>query len=296
MPWQAWLWWAALGLIASQLWFLAASGESMTARHWTLFSATDGPPSSDVRTLLVDGPSIWVGTASGVARYDGRWTSYSSLLGAGAGLVRNALTLPFGQATALTGDEQSHQLWAGTRDGHIAEWSGSTWRAVAKLAAPVQALIFHDGELWAGTERGLLRMSPGGDISALPGEEIEVRTLAHTAARIWVGSRHGLQELDPVVGEIRQVPLQNQLGETLSGSVDAIWVENDDLIWLGMGHWLVGYRPSTGDVSTYLPFDSLTAQITGLAGIPGKEIWVTSNGGVAVNYLLRRNEVTDART
>jgi ligand-binding sensor domain-containing protein len=296
VPWQAWLWCATLGLIASQLWFLAAAGESMTARHWTLFSAADGPPSSDIRTLLVDGPILWVGTASGVARYDGRWTPYPNLIDARTPPPRNVATLPFGKVTALTGGEQAHELWAGTQEGRIAGWNGSAWRAVAELAAPVRALFFHAGQLWVATERGLLRVSPRGNVAALQMQETDIHTLARTSDRIWVGTRHGLLGLDPRSGESRRIPLLNELGENLSGGVSAIWVEDDDHIWLGLAHWLVGYHPSTGEISTYLPFDLLGTQISGLAGIPGKELWVTSNSGAAVRYIMQGDGLTGART
>ena len=268
----------------------------MPARYWTIFSQQDGLLSSDIHTILVDGPTIWVGTAAGVERYDGRWRSYPTLLGAPEGLAHKAITLPFGEVTALAADEHTQQLWAGTRDGRVARWNGDTWHAVASVDAPVRALAYYADALWVATERGLLRTAPNGDTTMVPLGDMAVYALAHSAGHLWAGTKNGLWEVDPTRYETRQVSLRNEQGETLKWPVSAIWVEDDDSMWLGMERWVVGYHPSTGETSTYPLFDTTAPRITGLTGTPDDSIWATSNSGAAVKYLLRGGTLTDAHT
>ena len=294
-PTRAWLWFATLSLLASQLWILSARAELMPDRQWTIFSPPDGPLSSDIHTLLVAGPTIWVGTASGVSSYDGRWTSYATLLGFPAGLVNTARTQPFGEVTALAASESAQQLWAGTRDGRVARWDGGEWHEIADVAAPVHALAHHADQVWVGTERGLLRITQNGDSSLAPLGEIPVYALALSDDHLWVGTQHGLWEVDPASDEARPVALHGEQGEPLDGPVSAIWVEGDDRVWLGMERSVIGYRPSTGETSTKRAFTSSTSHITGLTGTPGASLWVTSDTGLAVQYLLRGGKLANAR-
>lgn len=73
-----------------------------------LFSASTGDlPSDEVRDLTFRGGEVWVGTSTGVARYDGSvWETYTRLDG-----------LPSDDVRALSVDARDSRLWLATPAG-----------------------------------------------------------------------------------------------------------------------------------------------------------------------------------
>jgi ligand-binding sensor domain-containing protein len=144
-----------------------------------------------------DGGSLWMGTTSGVAQWDGdRWRVFGQRQGLAGNWV-DALcpTTAFGVPGLLAGGV-----------GGLSLWQGGRWRPVRVPGLPIgeaQALleVHHPGkspDLWVGTSTlGLLRNSGGrweriGKAQGLPAEDVFcLHATEEPGGSVWVGFRGG---------------------------------------------------------------------------------------------------------
>jgi signal transduction histidine kinase/CheY-like chemotaxis protein/streptogramin lyase len=162
-----------------QVWSLAYAGKSLwigTNRHGICRREENGTlvryradpadparlPDDTIYSLLADPQGrVWVGTGSGVARWDGqRFTRIATEVLGGKSVFR------------LT-REPDGTIWAGTEGGLFRiDADGSARRAPWKLSADVRAAtVVHDrnGGYWLGTADGLYRGNQG-DVQLLAGD------------------------------------------------------------------------------------------------------------------------------
>lgn len=138
-----------------------ASGIARWDGRWTLFDEASGLPSGNLYTLVEGGGTLWAGTARGPARWTGsRW---EALPGKGPwthGAVR---------AILVTGSPQEPEVWVGA-DGGLGCLKGKAWQWLGRaggLPSPmVTALLKGEGAegrsgLWVGTQGGLAVGEPG---------------------------------------------------------------------------------------------------------------------------------------
>jgi ligand-binding sensor domain-containing protein len=129
---------------------IVASGQ---VSAWAVFDTAHSPlPHNQVQAIASDSSSVWIGTAGGLARYDGaQWATYDTINSPLPSLNIRAL------ATAGRG-----KVWIGTDRG-IALRDGDAWRVFDSTNAPVPdptvTSLARDagGAIWAGTEYGLAR-------------------------------------------------------------------------------------------------------------------------------------------
>ncbi|MBU2180695.1 MAG: diguanylate cyclase, partial [Gammaproteobacteria bacterium] len=124
------------------------------------YSLQQGLPSNFVRTLLSDDESLWVGTRSGVTRWQKASNSFESLL-----LSNDQPMTEFVNALAKTPDGT---LWVGTTNGLYALPSGETkLTSIFHLPDDPQSLsdnlisgllVDANGQLWVDTRGGLNRL------------------------------------------------------------------------------------------------------------------------------------------
>ncbi|MEK7400470.1 MAG: tetratricopeptide repeat protein, partial [Candidatus Poribacteria bacterium] len=76
---------------------------------WDIYSVSDGLPSDNIKALALDKNRVWIGTASGVAQFD---IKSSSFIG--------SIILPNTDITALAVDET--YLWIGTADSLVKQY------------------------------------------------------------------------------------------------------------------------------------------------------------------------------
>ena len=180
----------AVGTVAASDGGAKFSLQSMTARRWT---KEDGLPDDDVTAVLQtrDG-YLWVGTAGGLARFDGVRFTVITLPAANSNQVL--------RVTALC-EDQSGRLWIGTQQGGLlwyaadvlqrfASGSGGLNRAVTSIAADV------GGDLWIGTPEGLDRIRGAvvtrfGVADGLPGEFVSSVHAARSGS-VYITTRAGM--------------------------------------------------------------------------------------------------------
>jgi ligand-binding sensor domain-containing protein len=172
--------------------FLALRGKTGRAsvEKWVRIETADGLPDDDIRALCEDRQGrLWVGTAGGLACYDGTsWRTYGTTDG-----------LPDDDIRALCENRQG-RLWVGTAGG-LACYDGTSWRTYGTTDGlpddDIQTLCEdRQGRLWAGTYQGGLACYDGTSwrtyrrADGLPDDDIQ--TLCEDRqGRLWVGTYQG---------------------------------------------------------------------------------------------------------
>jgi len=136
---------------------LCVAAATAAAQPWAFepIDSRDGLPHNTVNALLQDARGfLWIGTADGLARYDGRrFEVYRRRPGQEGTLASNTI-----QALALTPDGT---LWVGTSAGVCRLEDEATGRfACADPQLDVLQLLYAEGGLWAGTVDGAWRLDP----------------------------------------------------------------------------------------------------------------------------------------
>ena len=153
------------------------------------FNVDDGLPHNSAAKIIQAGDGyMWIGTESGLARFDGvRMTSY-----------RTATTpaLPHNYIRVMEVDRQGY-LWIGTQRGLARHRAGTFERMTALDGMAIAAIAAtRRGEVWVGTTMGGLWSFRDGQWRShanAPGlAEKEISCLFVDAAdRLWVGTRTG---------------------------------------------------------------------------------------------------------
>ena len=158
-----------------------------------LFRIEDGLPQNRIRALCQtpDG-YLWIGTAEGLARFDGlRFTIFDQ---SNAPALRDdgILTLRVGRDGAL---------WIGTEGGGLVRYMGGVFRnygANEGLTNGFVRAIFEDGHktLWVGTDRGFFRGDGDRFVRLDNTPEVPLASVVgigeDDAGRIWVATGSGL--------------------------------------------------------------------------------------------------------
>jgi signal transduction histidine kinase/BarA-like signal transduction histidine kinase len=175
----------------------------------------EGLPSSKVNAVVQDGPGfIWVGTASGLARFDG--VTFST-----PGLGPDAShPLPAMAVTALLVDRDG-RVWMGGAELGLGRYDPVTgafihWRD-GLVDADVRVLEqTRDGTIWVGTADGLDRIDADGSglehIGTGPGAlaTASIHALkADEEGRLWIGSESGIDMLGPDGHGVAHAPFED---------------------------------------------------------------------------------------
>jgi len=202
-----------------------ASLTQYTQNQWT---TEDGLPANTMRSMAKAGDGfLWLGTYSGLARFDGsdflvfsprnsdllhstsmRWMATapdgevwvacdkSGVLGAKGNTIRQIVAPETVKARVLSFAFQQDKTWIGTRGNGIFIYENGK---VHKLEherlqkAKVQALDFSpDQELWVGTNKGLFVFSESGELLREFPEVKDVLSVAITESHVFVGTSYAL--------------------------------------------------------------------------------------------------------
>ncbi len=206
------------------------------------YTASDGLAGDDVRAILQDARGfLWIGTTSGLSRFDGReFRTYGTADG-----------LPHLSVTALLEDDDG-TLWVATAGGLARLATGAQSFAVAPLEqhAGGVRLLHRDrnGTLWIASGPHLCALSREGnknhclEISAPteppPGGELEITAIAEEAdGTWWLGTNWGLLERRPdgtmIPWRIKPTPDDD--------NVNHLAVDREGKLWIT--HWGIAHKP-----------------------------------------------------
>ncbi len=234
--------------------------------HWESFDDIDGL-CHECWCLLEDvAGNIWIGTRSGLSRYDGRgFANLSDVDGLADNNVqclqqdskgrlwigtRNGLSrydgaefVTFTQRDGLAGDyvqclhlDQQGHLWIGTRSG-LSRYDGQTFTNISDedgLASNNIQYIYQDrdGNIWIGTSRGLSRHNDGEIVSFTTKDGLPDGYVycihQDEAGNIWIGTNSGLSRYDGA----EFVTFTQQDGLPLN-QIQRVFQDIEGNIWIG---------------------------------------------------------------
>lgn len=209
----------------------------------------EGLSQSTVNCIFQDSRGfIWLGTESGLDRYDGYSIhAYNRQRG-------NPNALASDYIWQIAEDKQGH-LWLATDDGGVARWSARTdgfeqfrhdpQRPDSLASDSTRTLLIDaQGRVWVGTQdAGLDVLDPStgrvrhfrhrdGDPHSLPADAVYA-LYADRAGRIWVGTDGGLSRFRPGRGDFVTYTRQPD-GSGLSDSrVRVIFQDGNGILWIG---------------------------------------------------------------
>ncbi len=274
---------------------------------------------SFITCLLEDhGGHLWVGSWSGLLRYDGHTIRhYQQGRNLDSGLVTNKITTLY--------EDRQQRLWIGTHNGGFYRYDREQDRLIPYRRDPDTAnSLNHDnvsdilqdrfGYLWIATENGLNRFDPDTeDFTLYQHVPNDRRTLIHSFitslheeedGTLWIGTDTGLNRLvrqadgSPdyfVQYDLSQVPTELAEGGTtflrqnFTLAIKSV-VDSPGHLWLGTKQGLLRFRPDSTapggfalKLYHHLPDDPHSLTTDDVANIwqdrPG-ELWVGTNDGL----------------
>jgi len=303
----------AQALLAVALVGGARAQPGQTELRFAHLTADDGLSRNWVRTTVRDRRGfLWIGTRSGLNRYDGRrFTTYRHTPDRPGSLPSSIVWSVY--------EDRRGRLWVGTASGSDSAAAEGEPGGLALydrendlfvripsgpgkggLADTFVKVITEDrgGRLWVGTRVGLESVSlEDGDVSvqsyALPVGSVPLRLvnaiLEDSAGDLWVGSEAGLHRFS--VREARFVPWARSEGDRLLAGADVqdLTLGEDGVLWVataGLGLFLLD--PERGVLAHHVPRPGDPSslghlRIRCLARDAQGRVWVgTENGGLSV--------------
>ncbi len=254
---------------------------------------SNGLPNSQVTVAIEDNDGfLWVGTPSGLARWDGyRFRSY-------AVHREEAGTLPDNFIQSLHVDTGGN-VWAALTAGGLARYDRARDRFDVIPLDPrspnrvVRAIADDgDGGLWIGTEDGLDHLSTGAAVTKrfigpipeagiLRSQRI-LTLLRDRSGSLWVGTAAGLFRFDRLAGDFISIPI---IGAKNSfASISALFEDGEGRLWIGTsaqgafvlekGEGAPRAVQEKGEVGS-----PLEAQwVTGITEVTAGHIWFSTRG------------------
>ena len=258
-PWAAA---AACLLVALSAWAGAAAAdatrwESMTSWQFNRYTVDMGLANSALTALAQDRDGfIWIGSQSGLMRFDGyRFRTYQHD-------PHDAGSIPSNFVQSLYADPQGN-LWVGTANAGLARYDARSGRFYTYpvggrsgiRTADVEAVIDGgDGTLWVGTDGGVDRLVvASGAVTHL--DAGTSGSLAHDYVLalhreddggLLVGDRGGLTRLSPGAAGHEHVSVTDAAGNLVATGVDAFAEDGAHRLWAGTTHHGLALRDARG--------------------------------------------------
>ena len=289
---------------------LAAQDELLPVFHFNRISAADGLPSNEIRSRVVRDQNgyAWIGTASGLARYDGY----------GCKEYRNDPNDPYSLSsnfiTSLLVDSKQ-RLWVGTGYTGLSLYDRARDRFLnlpprpsdsSSYTSPYLRDIIEDrsGQLWLATESGIVRVrmpqDPGSmDMESLA-REIHFTTYSLGTPRrtpsglieqedgtILVASDRGLIVFDPQTGSVSRPGFLDSAGQLLDSlHIFSVIRDSHGMLWVGTAirgmfrvDWkkkdVRNYRHREGDERSILS-DKVIRLVEDQSG----HLWISTGRGI----------------
>lgn len=259
----------AFCLLPSAFWLVSAQTLNLNQ-----FGIEEGLPQSSIYTMLQDKDgSIWVGTMSGVSKYNG--LSFENF-NKKDGLAENRVTCSF--------LDKDGNIWFGHWSGGITKYDASKKKFEEVTPGNIELkktinCIFQDknGTLWFGTDgQGLFKMEGGSFIEVKEAGNF-VTAMAESKDGIWIGTSSGL--FVNKAGKISAYP-----GDLPSQSIRAILVDSKGNTWIGTtdkGVARLGNETKVYSTSNGLSYDNVRVIFEDANG----NIFIGTYGGGVSKYL-----------
>ncbi len=245
----------------------------------TNFTQDNGLIGNSVTSIAVDkNNNVWVGTNSGLAKFDGlSWTSFT----AADGLADDAIR--------TLGLDPDGNLWIGTWENGISMFDGQTWTNYNEDDGLFNNMIYsihadNSGSIWIGTRNNHITVFDGATFDSFavnPQTNPDGNIVGHIHAiyadhddNIWVGSCYtGLSMFD---GENWTHRVNN-----LHSFINVIYCTSGGDVWLGQSP-LGAFRYSNGNWENYPESETMIKFVHAVSEDAHGNIWIGGRDGVSV--------------
>ncbi|WP_420643268.1 two-component regulator propeller domain-containing protein [Candidatus Leptofilum sp.] len=224
----------------SDLWLGSAAGllRQDAAGEWQTITPPSDIPANELVDLLVANGQPWLGSASGVSRFNGtNWEGVD-------GLPETPALSKVAVAVSSLNQDSSGQIWATFasvgQGAAIFNPNGDSWQTVScPVSGPAspnvrQIMQTADGLLWFATEAGVAtfdtqtqRWNLLTEENGLPSSQIRALAL-HPDSTVWVGTSAGLAV--SVNGRFT-TQLSDDIRELAIGPNGTVWFITSDAVW-----------------------------------------------------------------
>jgi len=276
---SGWCWGARIRLllIAMLIWLSAAMpahalDPDKSFHHYVrnTWSLQQGLPQISVQAITQDQHGyLWVGTQSGLARFDGiRFVTFTPA---------DTPALPGIWIRSLYLDT-SGKLWIGTYKG-LAVYDGKTFASIAvaghgdETVLDIFSIKEVDGRLLVASNHGLYVLQDG-VLQHRPDSPVVTQSLLPRSDGLWVGSLGGVHRFKGKDDEFLAFPAGLE-----QASVTSL-VDAQGKIWAGSSQGLYVYHQGAWSAASSKP-ELQEAPITMLLEDHDHNLWVASNAGIA---------------
>ncbi|MET3131461.1 signal transduction histidine kinase/ligand-binding sensor domain-containing protein/CheY-like chemotaxis protein [Oxalobacteraceae bacterium GrIS 1.11] len=238
------------------------------------FGIEQGLPHELVQTMLQDRQGfMWIGTQSGLVRYDGARVTFYRHNADKPG----SLTNPW--VTALYEDGHG-RLWVGTRGGGLQRYDPASESFTPYTRQPADSrdggglqisAIKGDGGsgMWLATTDGLSHFNPErGEFTALRHDAAQAGSLGHNTVtalapdrqgNLWLGTAHGLERLPGGAAQFEHHRLDSEAApDPKRNDIHALLLDRDGALWIGTAAGLEVW-PATGPKRRFGAAEGLAA-------------------------------------
>ena len=234
---------------------------------------------------------IWMGTASGVVRYDGyRFRLYGNRWGS----AQDEMTLFVRTLMAA----RDGTIWVGTDFMGLARYDPALDRVVPVDLAPQVPIPFSvnalaedaNGRIWLATDdSGLVAVEPDGgllhfreqDVRGLPSDRI-LSLVVDQQGTLWVGTWDGLVSLRPDGDQFQPANADGLLPRV---PVTALLEADDGQLWIGTNDGQLWHMPISGARPKQVAEDSsgkIRGTVRTLLQVDSGDLWIGHTGGIEV--------------
>ena len=271
--------------------FLSADASHITPLNLDQLTVEDGLSQSEVTCLLKDRKGyVWIGTKSGLNRYDGHGFKH---------YLHNpfdSTTISSDQIFSLHEDSRG-RLWVGTARG-LNRLDPTNNRFVSQVLPEkgknllVTALTEdHQQTLWVGTHRGLTHLSLEGKVleKTLLTDQLIRCVFQDKRKEIWIGTTHGLQRIvQQQTAKPKLVSVDYQGNRLLpafpeiKAAVQAITEDQAGNLWIATHNGLYKIDPYRKTVKAFGQSVGLTDHVITCLLVDHQQVlWVgTQQGGI----------------
>ncbi|MGQ1889609.1 hybrid sensor histidine kinase/response regulator transcription factor [Thermophagus sp. OGC60D27] len=205
-----------------------------------------------IRTLYIDrSENVWIGTASGLLKYNEKRNVYTFYNTSNSGLSHNTIRSFY--------EAQNGDLWIGTYDGL------NRYRNDTIIAFDVK-----------GNYKPLLKNNLIVSINGCPQTKDSL---------LWVGTETGLARFNTYTGQYELFNASNT--EFSNEVIKTIYIQNDTLLWLGTDFGLDIFNTSSGVVTTFFHDPMVNNTIANnvvweIYEDRQNRLWLITSGGVSL--------------
>lgn len=261
----------------------------------------DGLSQSTVMSILQDSQGyLWLGTESGLNRYDGYSVrEYRRERGNEHGLANDYIW--------SLAEDRNGDLWLATWGGGVARWDRKTDRFERFRHDPddpqslssdlVRTLLIDQaGNIWAGTDEGLDMLDPHtrharhfrhreGDPRSLAADSI-FALYTDTSGQLWVGTDGGLSRYEPASGEFANATLRGIDDTARPVRVRAVRGDRAGVLWVGtLDRGLIRFEPGSGRITNFrhdaaMPGSLSDDRVLAILEDDAQRLWVATSDGL----------------